>query len=83
MLLENLYDVFMNIRDDEAEHCKTMKVCQTHGSLQSPHSVYFSNSNADSDSDSDSSSDSFCVVSEGADCEGIVDCIKKSFTSDR
>ncbi|XP_078174022.1 alternative oxidase family protein isoform X1 [Carex rostrata] len=85
--IENLYDVFMNIRDDEAEHCKTMKVCQTHGSLQSPHSVYFSNSNADSDSDfdsdSDSSSDSSRVVSEGADCEGIVDCIKKSFTSDR
>ncbi|WZY85348.1 hypothetical protein YC2023_031732 [Brassica napus] len=22
---ENLYDVFVNIRDDEAEHCKTMR----------------------------------------------------------
>ncbi|GAB2212388.1 hypothetical protein Droror1_Dr00020350 [Drosera rotundifolia] len=37
--IENLYDVFLNIRDDEAEHCKTMKACQTHGNLKSPHSV--------------------------------------------
>lgn len=35
--IENLYDVFINIRDDEAEHCKTMKACQIPGSLQSPH----------------------------------------------
>ncbi|XP_031279149.1 ubiquinol oxidase 4, chloroplastic/chromoplastic-like [Pistacia vera] len=36
--IENLYDVFVNIRDDEAEHCKTMKACQTPGNLRSPHS---------------------------------------------
>ncbi|KAL3519403.1 hypothetical protein ACH5RR_017552 [Cinchona calisaya] len=36
--IENMYDVFLNIRDDEAEHCKTMKACQTHGGLRSPHS---------------------------------------------
>lgn len=24
----NLYDVFVNIRDDEGEHVKTMKACQ-------------------------------------------------------
>ena len=36
--VENLYDVFVNIRDDEGEHCKTMKACQSHGNLQSPHS---------------------------------------------
>ncbi|XP_074270171.1 ubiquinol oxidase 4, chloroplastic/chromoplastic [Silene latifolia] len=36
--IENLYDVFLNIRDDEAEHCKTMRACQTHGNLRSPHS---------------------------------------------
>jgi ubiquinol oxidase len=64
----------MNIRDDEAEHCKTMKACQIPGNLQSPHEVYFSNLNADSDSSLDSSS----VVSEEDDGEGIVDCIKKS-----
>ncbi|XP_022720668.1 ubiquinol oxidase 4, chloroplastic/chromoplastic-like isoform X1 [Durio zibethinus] len=68
--IDNLYDVFLNIRDDEAEHCKTMKACQTHGNLRSPHSF---------------SEDGFedmpgCMISE-ADCEGIVDCMKKSFTS--
>ncbi|XP_078437748.1 alternative oxidase family protein [Wolffia australiana] len=36
--IENLYDVFLNIRDDEAEHCKTMKACQSPGNLLSPHS---------------------------------------------
>ncbi|KAK1273966.1 hypothetical protein QJS04_geneDACA008061 [Acorus gramineus] len=60
--IENLYDVFVNIRDDEAEHCKTMKACQTHGNLRSPH---------------DSKDDPGCVLPQ-ADCEGIVDCIKKS-----
>jgi len=25
---DNLYDVFVNIRDDEAEHVKTMNACQ-------------------------------------------------------
>lgn len=64
VVAENLYDVFLNIRDDEAEHCKTMKACQTHGNLRSPHS---------SIEDID---DSECVVSQ--DCEGVVDCIKKS-----
>ena len=36
---DTLYDVFMNIRDDEAEHCKTMKACQSPGNLRSPHSL--------------------------------------------
>ncbi|KAH9609608.1 hypothetical protein KSS87_014080 [Heliosperma pusillum] len=64
--IENLYDVFLNIRDDEAEHCKTMRACQTHGNLRSPHSK----------KDVDESG---CVIPQ--DCEGIVDCIKKSVTS--
>ncbi|XP_027360568.1 ubiquinol oxidase 4, chloroplastic/chromoplastic isoform X2 [Abrus precatorius] len=66
--IDNLYDVFVNIRDDEAEHCKTMKACQTHGNLRSPHSY--------------SSDDDGSVCALEADCEGIVDCIKKSVTSD-
>lgn len=37
--VENLYDVFYNIREDEAEHCKTMLACQTRGTLRSPHSA--------------------------------------------
>ncbi|KAK3036956.1 hypothetical protein RJ639_030921 [Escallonia herrerae] len=65
--IENLYDVFLNIRDDEAEHCKTMKACQSHGNLRSPHS------NPEYALEDDSS----CILPE-ADCEGIVDCIKKS-----
>ncbi|XP_020221789.1 ubiquinol oxidase 4, chloroplastic/chromoplastic [Cajanus cajan] len=65
--IENLYDVFVNIRDDEAEHCKTMKACQTHGNLRSPHSY-----TADDDG-------SVCALEPG--CEGIVDCITKSVTS--
>ncbi|XP_021719762.1 ubiquinol oxidase 4, chloroplastic/chromoplastic [Chenopodium quinoa] len=64
--IENLYDVFLNIRDDEAEHCKTMKACQTHGNLRSPHSI-------------EGIDDSGCVLSQ--DCEGLVDCIKKSVTT--
>uniref|UniRef100_A0A7N0VD00 Ubiquinol oxidase n=1 Tax=Kalanchoe fedtschenkoi TaxID=63787 RepID=A0A7N0VD00_KALFE len=38
-VIENLYDVFWNIREDEGEHCKTMKACQTPGSIRSPHTL--------------------------------------------
>ncbi|XP_038893742.1 ubiquinol oxidase 4, chloroplastic/chromoplastic-like [Benincasa hispida] len=68
--IESLYDVFVNIRDDEAEHCKTMRACQSHGNLRSPHS--YSESCPEDD-------EPLCNLSE-ADCEGIVDCIKKSIT---
>lgn len=66
--IENLYDVFLNIRDDEGEHCKTMKACQTHGNLRSPHS------------NSSDPCDAECAV-PAADCEGFVDCFKKSFAN--
>ncbi|RLM75090.1 ubiquinol oxidase 4, chloroplastic/chromoplastic [Panicum miliaceum] len=56
--IDNLYDVFVNIRDDEAEHCKTMKACQTHGNLRSPHSTQ-----------NCSEADTECVIPEN-DCEG-------------
>lgn len=69
--IESLYDVFVNVRDDEAEHCKTMRACQSHGNLRSPHS--YSESSPEDD-------EPLCNVAE-ADCEGIVDCIKKSVTS--
>ncbi|XP_031491024.1 ubiquinol oxidase 4, chloroplastic/chromoplastic [Nymphaea colorata] len=65
--IENLYDVFVNIRDDEAEHCKTMKDCQTHGNLRSPHSS------------AGSCKESNTVASK--DCAGIFDCLKKSITT--
>ncbi|KAJ6367396.1 hypothetical protein OIU78_000036 [Salix suchowensis] len=69
-LFENLYDVFMNIRDDEAEHCKTMGACQTHGNLRSPHSY-----------PEDASGDDFGSEFRQADCEGVADCLDKSVTS--
>ncbi|VVB12107.1 unnamed protein product [Arabis nemorensis] len=72
-VIENLYDVFVNIRDDEAEHCKTMRACQTLGSLRSPHSIL--------EEDDDCNEESGCIVPEEAHCEGIVDCIKKSITN--
>ncbi|KAM0021814.1 putative ubiquinol oxidase (non-electrogenic) [Helianthus debilis subsp. tardiflorus] len=65
-IIQNMYDVFMNIRDDEAEHCKTMKACQTHGNLRSPHA---------------SEDDDLGCILPDAGCEGIVDCIKKSITN--
>ncbi|PWA88922.1 ubiquinol oxidase 4, chloroplastic/chromoplastic [Artemisia annua] len=71
-IIENMYDVFMNIRDDEAEHCKTMKACQTHGSLRSPHDVH---------SETVASEDDLGCILPDAECEGIVDCIKKSVTA--
>ncbi|KAG2244650.1 hypothetical protein Bca4012_023383 [Brassica carinata] len=71
-VIENLYDVFVNIRDDEAEHCKTMRACQTLGSLRSPHSMV---------EDEDCNEESGCAIPEEAHCEGIVDCIKKSITN--
>ncbi|KAA8515566.1 hypothetical protein F0562_018823 [Nyssa sinensis] len=68
--IENLYDVFLNIRDDEAEHCKTMKACQIHGNLRSPHSYPVDAFEHESS----------CIPPQ-TDCEGIVDGIKKSVTS--
>jgi ubiquinol oxidase len=40
--VDNLYDVFVNIRDDECEHVKTMVACQQPEALQafkSPHAI--------------------------------------------
>lgn len=40
--IDNLYDVFVNIRDDEGQHVKTMLACQqadAQNSFKSPHSV--------------------------------------------
>lgn len=65
---ENLYDVFVNVRDDEAEHCKTMKACQTQGNLMSPHH------------DTKSTEDDTGCSLPPAECAGIVDCVRKSIS---
>jgi ubiquinol oxidase len=61
---DNLYDVFVNIRDDEAEHCKTMVACQTRGNIQSPHAVV-PVKNIDGES-------------PPAECSGILECLLTS-----
>ncbi|GKC06477.1 ubiquinol oxidase 4, chloroplastic/chromoplastic [Tanacetum coccineum] len=66
-----MYDVFLNIRDDEAEHCKTMKACQTHGNLSSPHAYR----------EPVSSEEDMGHIQPDADSEGIVDSMKKSVTT--
>jgi len=41
-VVDNLYDVFVNIRDDEDQHVKTMIACQktdAQNTFQSPHSL--------------------------------------------
>ncbi|CAL5411863.1 unnamed protein product [Camellia sinensis] len=60
--IENLYDVFMNIREDEGEHCKTMKACQIPGNLHSPHSYQ-----------EDTFEEESGFIVPQAECEGIVD----------
>lgn len=70
MISDNLYDVFWNIREDEGEHCKTMKACQTHGILRSPHTLM---------QDEPEEDDPGCVLPQ-AECAGIVDCLKKSIS---
>lgn len=47
----------------------TMKACQTHGNLRSPHSMQ-----------NCLETDTECVIPED-DCEGIMDCVKKSLGS--
>jgi ubiquinol oxidase len=40
--VDNLYDVFVNVRDDEAEHVKTMVACQqpeARLTFKSPHEI--------------------------------------------
>lgn len=67
--IENLYDVFINIRDDEAEHCKTMKACQIHGTLLSPHRNRQSMQN-----------NLECSL-PSLECADIVDCVPKAVAS--
>ncbi|KAJ0017784.1 hypothetical protein Pint_09722 [Pistacia integerrima] len=68
--IENLYDVFVNIRDDEAEHCKTMKACQTPGNLRSPHSYL----EDDSEDESGRHSSMFCLIATGDTVTNIYNC---------
>jgi ubiquinol oxidase len=61
--LENLFDVFCAVRDDEAVHAQTMRMCQGAGEVRSPHDLR-------ERSDGDEAE----VI-----CEGIVDCVTSSW----
>ena len=78
-VIENLYDVFLNVRNDEAEHMKTMQFCQLPGTiLRAPSESACvvgdgESKNAQSATNDDDDDD------DGTDaartCEGLVDCV--------
>ncbi|MCO5606786.1 hypothetical protein L7F22_060976 [Adiantum nelumboides] len=73
--VDNLYDVFVNIREDEGEHCKTMVACQTPGRLSSPHAIGLQ--------EKDEINEAKDNGLPPAECVGIVDCLvtSRSFAS--
>ena len=69
--VENLYDVFYNIREDEAEHCKTMLACQTRGNLRSPHSAIYAPAASPT---SVKEEENLIEIIKDAECAGIIEC---------
>jgi ubiquinol oxidase len=81
-VIENLYDVFLNVRNDEAEHMKTMQFCQLPGTIlrapsesacvvgdgESKNAQSASNDDDDDDDDDDG-------TDATRTCEGLVDCV--------
>jgi len=65
--------VFVAVRDDEAEHTKTMRACQTLGAIQSPHMSGSSYTLSSLDD----------VPTEAAACAGVVDCAVRYTTGYR
>mmetsp|Transcript_11707 Transcript_11707/g.37190 ORF Transcript_11707/g.37190 Transcript_11707/m.37190 type:complete len:390 (+) Transcript_11707:48-1217(+) len=72
-VINTLYDVFVAVRDDEAEHTKTMRACQTLGAIQSPHMSGSSYTLSSLDD----------VPTEAAACAGVVDCAVRYTTGYR
>ena len=78
--INNLYDVFVNVRNDEGEHMKTMEFCQRPGnSLRSPSSkeamVILSDENCDPEEETcEQIMESEENLGERS-CEGLVDCV--------
>jgi len=75
--VENLYDVFYNIREDEAEHCKTMLACQTRGNLRSPHSAMHAPAASPSSVASIEEEERLLEIIKDlppAECAGIIEC---------
>ena len=79
--IDSLYDVFVNVRNDEAEHMKTMQFCQLPGTiLRAPSeaaacSVVFNKATSDSEPDRYTTE---CVEEYATmekTCEGLLDCL--------
>jgi len=72
--IDNLYDVFVNVRNDEAEHMKTMQFCQLPGAiLRSPSEAAACVVSADQ-TPSERCVDSYREHTDRT-CEGLVDCL--------
>ena len=72
--IDNLYDVFFNVRNDEAEHMKTMQFCQLPGAiLRSPSEAAACVVSADQ-TPSERCVDSYREHTDRT-CEGLVDCL--------
>ena len=80
--MENLYDVFCNIREDEAEHCKAMLAYQTRGNLRSPHSAMHAPAASPSAAPSVAQAEEKLmeIIKDlpPAECAGIIECVLTS-----
>lgn len=73
--IDNLYDVFVNVRNDEAEHMKTMEFCQRPGNgLRSPSTKEALGAMND-DCDDEVCESAVEGELDGRSCEGLVDCV--------
>mmetsp|Transcript_14274 Transcript_14274/g.34331 ORF Transcript_14274/g.34331 Transcript_14274/m.34331 type:complete len:378 (-) Transcript_14274:438-1571(-) len=79
--IDTLYDVFVNVRNDEAEHMKTMQFCQLPGSILRAPSEVAACASLYSVGDGEVN----CMIPEdevsAADrtCEGLLDCVVASW----
>ncbi len=81
-VIENLYDVFTNVRDDEAEHMKTMQFCQLPGTILRAPSETMDACEIGSDGELIETKKTDSVSSVETDpetdirtCEGLMDCV--------
>jgi len=73
--IDSLYDVFVNVRNDEAEHMKTMEFCQRPGNgLRSPSTMEALGAMNEECKDETCESEVEGEL-DGRSCEGLVDCV--------
>jgi len=76
-VIENLYDVFVNVRNDEAEHMKTMQFCQLPGTiLRAPSETGCAVGGDDAAREGGAGAGVDDGEAEASrTCEGLVDCV--------